>query len=509
MSSWKSIEDNPYLDNWWDTGEVGADIDLEEDSSLISLRKLSRAMVKNNFIAASAQLAYTNSILGGLLKVTFLSKVEKLKKECERYFGYFKNNTDISRNISLSEVTENIINAAFVDGDVLINLPIDNEGGANVRTYIELVEANRIKTPPKHKKNKYVSHGVHYYSSGKVKGYWVISRKSSLISNFSVVKDEDFEFLPRYKKSGDTLREVCRLFKAPLNLRPNQSRQIPILSSVMNILRYFNQILETILIDIRVSACFSIFIKTNNPAGSIVSTSEVDNKIQTKGKRLTKIQPAMITYLKTNESIEAASPNKPSDNIGDFILRLTKLISMSLRIPYEHLFLDFSEASYSSARAGSLEVRRNVDRWRRDLKNVLNWIIITVLKEGKSKGKIRGDLKNVTIQINFPAYGTLDEEKMARANKTNLTSFIKSKHELTNERSKEYAELIEELRLEALEDVEREAEVLKRKKELEDELGIVFESSVKVDRKTKLREGEGKELDEEEKKQRRKEDGNW
>lgn len=517
MSSYDIANESPYFKNWLGgLLELSPDIELEQDATLQTLRVTSRKLIKNNFLASSAELAYINTILGGEIILDILGVNKIFDKEIVKFLDDHIFGLDISRQYSLSMITEQIIASSFTDGDVLINLPIDKYRKNKIKTYVELIDASRIKTPPKHKSNILVREGVEYYSSGKIKGYWVIKsiNKLSNVTYYSA-NDKDFEFFPMYKSDGIITRKVCQLFKAPLNLKIGQSRNVPVLTGSMGLIRYFNQYLEAVLVGSRVAACFAGFIKTNNPAQARKSLTEsgTDTTIDVKGQKLTKLQPGLLSYLKPNEDIVFASPNRPSDNFDNFILRLSKFIAMTIRIPYEQMFLDLKETSYSSWRGGSLETERNISRWKRDLDGVLRWIVFTFLQEALVKGELKGSLKNAKLQIIFPVYKTLDEEKSARARKINLQSNTTSQHREQAGMGENYDQLQDELDIESLRKVEREAKKLIFQKELSEKHNIIFPEQIEQDRDTSDSRREGEEedsnIDEDDAKERRKEDGNW
>lgn len=517
-STYDIVNESPFFKDWYNgSSELSPDVELEQDQTLWSLRKSSAKLIKNNFIAGSAQLAYINTILGGELKFDAVGSNSSFNKKIVEFLKIALAGVDISRQYSITQLTEQEITAAFASGDVLVNLPIDKFSKRKVKTYIELIEASRIKTPPKYKNNTLVKEGVHYYSSGRLKGYWVIKRKKQEGKvTYLSAKNDDFEFFPVYKKDGDISRKVCQLFKAPLSLRPGQSRGIPVLTGCMGLLRYFNQYLEAVLVGARVAACFSAFVKTNNPAEARKSLTESgdDTSVGTKGKKLLKLQPGTISYLKPNEDIEFASPNKPSDNFDKFILRLARFVSMYIRIPYEQFFIDLSEVNYSSWRGGSLETERNINRWKRDLTSLLHWQVMTLIQEALIKGELEGDISKVKLVITFPIYKTLDEEKTARARRLNIQTDTTSQHREQAGLGEDYDQLQKELDDEALVMVEREAIILKRQKELSEKYGIIFpnqETEGDRDTSTSRREGEsdGTDLDEEDADERRKDDGNW
>lgn len=498
MSEFNIVNESPYSSTWFgNESEKSPDDELIEDSSLIRLRQSSAKLIKNNFMAAGAQQAFINYIVGGSLVVDLTTKAH-YNSTYEEILEFTKA-MDLNRSEGLNQTAERLISQAFKDGDVLVNIAYDSKTKTKYQTYIELVEASRVRTRPKDTNNALVREGVEYDEEGRIKGYWVTKlntekRKTS----FYGYKDDDYTFYPRYKKYKGVDRLVCDLFKAPLNIRANQSRQIPVLTPAMELLRYVMQYLEAVLIGARVAACFSGFVKTNNPVQARKSLSDTNKE----GAKLTKLQPGTLSYLRPNEDISFASPNRPSDNFDAFLVRVSKFFSMTLRIPYAAVYLDLSDVTYSAWKGGSIEVKRNINRWRIELNNILVWVMKAYILEGKAKGYIKGSLKDINMVVRFPKFEVVDEEKTARANRLDIENNLISKRRVADEGGRDFEELQKELTEEMIIETTREAEKLKLQKELEELYGIEFNPP----KETRDR---GSDTSEEEKTEKRKEDGNW
>jgi len=187
---------------------------------------------------------------------------------------------------------------------------------------------------------------------------------------------------------------------------------------------------------------------------------------------------------------------------------------MCFRIPYVLAFLDVEKTTYSSLKGAVLDTGKLIARWRGYLNNTIDWIVSTWGLEAISKNLIRGSLSTLEIKKRWPAFGILDKEKEARGDKIDLDNGITSKRLICSERGIDYEDVKKDRLQEALEEVELQAAILIRQKELSEKHDIVFPDSVsEEDRDTSdsRREGEqeGSDLDEEDAKERRKEDGNW
>jgi len=525
MSTFEGAADSVYTKYWEVAGLMTPDYELDQGSSLKKLRLRSRQLIKDGGVPAGIQQAYINFIAGGEIAVKSNSTSPRQVKQIKEFLKIQLNKLDMTGTESLNGFVEQVIGAAFQDGDVLINLPLDNKR-KNVKTVVEVIEANRIETPADKESTRRgvyksnVRHGVQYDDEGRIQGYWVRKANHDTLSRTSL---DAFDFYPMYREFDGIRRRVTWLFKAPLYTRPNASRQYPVMTPIITLFKYIKDYKEAVLIGARVAACFSAFVKTSNPAGSYKTMTSVGGATQTNAERtvrVTKLQPGTITYLKDNEDIQFAAPNRPGDNVDPFILRLYKTIAAYMRIPYEILFLDLSETNYSSWRGGVIEAYKMVGRWRRELGRIIEWAVSTLVFEAMLNGDIIGSLDDAHLVIRWPAKGLLDPEKEARANKLRLQNNTTTKRRIAEEEGEDYDELLIEREKEEIEELELIAKKLKKKKELEEKHGILIadedEGSVDLgpdNRNTsnsrRKGEAEGEDLDPDDAKERRKSDGNW
>lgn len=490
--------------------EYDADYELSRNYTLHKLRKVSSSLIKNNPIASTIQLAFVNSIFGGDVKVKPYKKNKELDLKALEMVKLLSTAVDKNREKTLSEFLEMITTSSFEKGDVLISLSYDKS--QKVGTYANLIEGGRVQTPPHLEKDSNIREGV-VYKKGRVAGYWV--RKLEVDSRKYYLgkgKQDDYTYMPKYSTKNGKKKLICTLFKSPFNERPDQSRGVPPLTPVMDLIRYFMDYLETIIIQARVSASFCAFVTSSQP-------QKTKDNFEGKGNSnyiqdVARIKPGSVFYLKRGDRVDFASPSRPSDNTDQFIKRLLRMICSNFRMPYEFIYYDLGEVSYSSWRGASIELRRTIYRWQRALSKIAKWIMENMLEEVYLKGALSNS--RITLTVKFPSYEILDEEKTARANKTDiLQTKIKSKRDACDEQDKDYEELQKELESEAIDAVRITAATLIEMKKLEAEHDIIFPETVQEeegkDRKTTKREGEleGDDTDEDDKKDRRKDDGNF
>jgi len=500
MSEYKATEKSNYYDDSWFTGtEKDADYELSEFSTLEKLRLTSKKMIKNNFIADGIQEAIINLTLGSGIKI------KAKKKKTQIILDKILSAVDKERELSLADIIEQILTVSFADGDCLINMIYTKGVNTEYKTSVEIIEAGRIKTPRHLYKDKSISLGVKKDSQGKTLGYYV--RK--LVQNINDSKDlgegkDAFIFLPAYKKG----RRVCWLNNYRTK-RPDQSRGIPPLTSDLNMLRYFLDYLNVVMIQNRVSTSFSAFIHTSNPAGA---KRNMEEQMGSAVENVAKIPAGMIVNLKNSDKVTFGSPTRPSDNTDQYIARMSSLMAMPFRIPYAILFMDLSSINYTSYKAGMVETKRAIGKLQRNLSKTIRRILEFYVEEINIK-RLTSKIDSQDLRINYPKIDIIDEEKIARADKINiLSNETKSRQDSCLATDTDYDDLQEDLMQEQYDILDRQTNIMIKKKALSEEFGIIYPDTVQEeDRQTSKRTGEseGTDLDEDDAKERRKEDGNW
>lgn len=466
----KGAERNAYNIDWIVRSEATPDEEMYEGDSLVTLRERARQLVKDNPIVAGLQQMYIN-LVGTPSAIRVKNASSKLlQRQAQERLDEFNRDATFD-NLTHDELVEQIVSCSFLEGDLLVSLPMDTERELGKQTVVELIEGNRIKTPSDLQMDKNIRNGVKYDPKGRVLGYYV--KKYDKVGTYGD-NSGNFDFFPRIKNG----RIVTQLFKAPLNSRPKMSRQYPIVTPIIQLIKHMDDYLEAIIVGARVAACFAGFITSNNPAKAMSAMTTdgggaiTDPKDSYNTRRVTKLRPGMLSYLKPNEDISFASPNRPNDNVDAFLVRLQRLICMYIRVPYEIAFLDLSITNYSSWRGGDNEVKKLKLRWRNRLDYFISWIQNTILMEASLYEVIRtGESR---LNIRWPSFSSIDTLKENRANKIDIENGTTTPQRIIEERGDSYEEIQEELTEYALMETERQAIILKRRKELEEKYGISF-----------------------------------
>ena len=509
MSTYEGIDqDNIHLDTkYLKANEFREDYHLGQANSLSKLRQTSQHIIRNHHVGAAAQQAYIDDIVSGAVRIKAKATNAKYQKMVDAILQSDAK-FDVAGTRTLTDEAEEIIGAAFADGDVLLSL---TEGAL-----LDIVEASRVETPPSKRMDTNVINGVVFENKREV-GYYVNKNTMDHSSSRKGISDEDYQYIRKYDKYGT---EIAILFRAPIRARANMVRVPPVLTPCFVPINYCNSVLQAVLIGLRVSTCHVGYIETANTAGM---TGAIGGKsVEGSTTKQSKLMPGIVGVLKKGEKIVFNSPPRQSDQFDLLLVRMYRFIAASLRCSYEQLFMDLSITNLATWRGGSIERKKNRIRWRRVLSSAMKWHVTAILQEnGVDMDKIK------YLSVSFPNSDSPNPEEDARAIKIKMANGVMSKRMAADSANIDYDELEEEIEQEKTDtmvfDTELEAEKLKLIKALEEKFGIEFTPDDNTgtsangtskggskDYVTEKRPGEaaGTQLDDEDALERRKEDGN-
>lgn len=503
-TTFNALEEQPYLNA--SPMDTIIEKELDDYDSLVGLRAVSSKMLKDSAIAQALYLSYLNSFMGGHIYYT-VNGAEYSAKPTKQLLDQQFKAVDKNRLNSLDLICESLIAGAFKSGDILIH-PVYNKNYINdktgLSTVIELITADRIVTPYDLCTDPLVRNGIKYRLDGMIEGFYV-KPINTIFEDYFSLNSKDFQFIPLFKKvkmSGTTYNRLnCMLFKSPLNPEANCPRGIPALTQASKLIRYMDKNIKAIVIGMYTAACFSAFITGNNPRGA---KKGFDKSSVLSG--VGKMSPGMIYFLRHGEKIDFASPQRPADNTRSFMEMMLILCGASVRVPYELGFLHLSNTSFSSWKGGANEIKANRGRWLNRLQQAVHFITNAFMFEASVEGLIRGS-ENLKYEFRFPKFDPLDDEKTARANRLNLETEVTSRRKVSEDNNEDFDILEKQLLEEQLLETERQAEVLRRQKDLSEELGIVFPDSPETETETETE--TVVDQSERDNKDDRKDQGNW
>ena len=346
----------------WLPGGGSADEDLLLD--LPDLRERSRDLNRNDGIAAGAtDTVVTNVVGSGIMPQSQISaerlniateKAVEIQSQVELAWSRWKRNADSTNRLDFDDMQSLVQRQILENGEVLF-LPLMIPERRPYSLALELIEADRLDTPPQKMTADNIRGGIELGKRGQPVAYWI---KKSHPGNLTVgtYTTDDWQRYSAWNSLGRP--NVFHLFHQN---RPGQSRGVPWFTAALDIFKNMASYMEAELVAARVAACYSILVQSPNPyeMGQMAQAGETDGE----GKPVEYLEPGIIKYMGPGEEIKGFSPNRPGNTFEPFIERILRAIGVALDLPYELLAKDFSKTNYSSARAALLEARKFF-QWR-------------------------------------------------------------------------------------------------------------------------------------------------
>lgn len=357
LGSYRGADKTRLRGSWW-PGSGSADEDLLPD--LATLRERSRDLNRNDAHAVGITTTVISNTVGTGIKPQSRVKTKKLgisDEEAATFQEAAEDNwekwcpyADAGNRMDFYEI-QNLVDRQILENGEIILLPLMlDDKSRPFSLAFDIVEADRLETPPDKRADKNIRYGVEIGERGEPVAYHI---RETHPGDLTLSRERGVKRYMRIPAVGETgRRNVFHLYWVN---RPGQTRGVPFFAPVMNYFKDLADYMEAELVAARVAACFAIFVKKDdNYAAALGNTAETNSK----GQRLQELEPGMIDYLSPGEDISAFNPNRPGGQFEPFVDRILRAISTGLNLPYEIVAKDFSKTNYSSARAALLEARR-------------------------------------------------------------------------------------------------------------------------------------------------------
>jgi lambda family phage portal protein len=197
---------------------------------------------------------------------------------------------------------------------------------------IEVIDPQRLETPPEESGNPLVRQGVKFDPSGRIVGYYI--RKAH--------PDDPKD--TRYGYDELPPERVIHLFDPQFCA---QTRGMSWFTRVLGDIRDAKDLQAALLMAAQVEACFAAFRKRKNTSPSL-SSARAATAIEN-GRRIEDIRPGTITDISSDEDMQFAIPTK-GNSVGTLQDLAYRRIAAGLNIPYELLMRDWRGVSHAGGR---------------------------------------------------------------------------------------------------------------------------------------------------------------
>lgn len=357
LGAYRGAEKN-RLRGDWKALNGSADADLLPD--LPTLRQRSRDLNRNDAHASAITGTVVANVVGTGLKPQSRPDREALgiteqqttefSREAERAWRRWVPTADSQNRMDFYEIQALIKRQIIENGEVFV-LPLMIKGDISrrYRLALEVIEADRVETPPGHRGHANIRDGIELGERGEPIAYWIRRRHpGDIILGQVGTGQQEWVRYAAVNKAGR--KNVLHLYAVK---RPGQTRGEPFFAPVLSAFKDLGDFMEAEIVAARVAACFTAFVTKSDPEAAFQGAAT-----DASGQRLEGMEPGMIQYLGTGESITFGDPKRPSGAFEPFVLAVLRSIGASLGLPLELVLKDFSRTNYSSARAAILEARR-------------------------------------------------------------------------------------------------------------------------------------------------------
>ena len=418
----------------WITSTGDADSDINPD--LPTLRQRSRDLLRNNPLAAGSNKTKTTSIVGTglMLKARLDRDVLGWSDEvadiweifCEAEWRLWAESTDcdVGAELKFWQIQELAFRSVLENGDVFVTTPVNKLTHRRVyQTQLQLIEADRVCNADNAADTDLLSGGVRRsdYGGAPLEYHILQGHPGNIWSKNNVWQ----KIAARGAASGR--RNVLHLYH---KLRIGQSRGVPDLAPVIEILKQLSRYSEGELNASVLSSFFTVFVKSEfgGAEGMFKNLGPMQPKDDIGGKTSDKdfkMASGAILDLAPGEDVSFANPSRPNQAFDQFVLALSRQVGVALELPFEILVKHFT-ASYSAARAALLEAWKFYMGRRKWLCDVLCRPVYELwMSEAVSLGRIyapgflTGDplMRQAYLGSEWigPARGAIDEAKEIKA----------------------------------------------------------------------------------------------
>jgi lambda family phage portal protein len=365
----------------WSPSTGSADSDILPNK--LTLDSRARDTFRNDAYLASGSNIHKDNIVGGMFmlnskpeyKLLGLDEVwaQEYQEEVETKFGLIAESPnhwlDASRMNTFTSMIRLAVGIYSMCGEVVSTAEwMGRTGGRPCGTAIQMIDVDRLSTPPEFMDDRDVRGGIRRDSYGAPQGAYFRKAHQSDWMNPDAF---DWKYVSMRKKWGRM--QVIHILE---QFRPDQSRGIAEMVSALKESRITKKFRDVVLQNAVVNATYAASIESDLPpeaafqalGGGNVSEDRIAAAIATYAggylsainaysgsSKNMQIDGVKIPHLFPGTKLQM----RPAGNGGplgtDFEKSLLRYIASSLGISYEQLSRDYSQTNYSSARAAMTE----------------------------------------------------------------------------------------------------------------------------------------------------------
>lgn len=483
----------------WVPNAGSADADLLIDQTTIVPR--ARDLVRNNPIASGVKQTLSDNVVGAQLRLSVQPQYRMLGQDkvwatnwgntVEDEFTTWSDTADCdaSRTQTFLGLTTQALQSALINGDAIALVMWLPRADSRWATRLQMIEADRLATPPWLQFNGNIRGGVEQDAYGAPIAYWIMKKHPGdrfglLGANQGTLSanQDDWQRIPAFTAWGR--RRVIHLYDKE---RSGQSRGKSIFASVMREFRLAGEYLGHELQAAASNALIAAFLEsdlTPEAVAEIFGTNITEAteywKTVCESTHRKKTEGGMMLNLPLGTKLSGYNPNRPNTAFDGFMESVMRHMAAGLNMPYELVLKDFSKANYSSARAALLEAWRYFQTKRRWLRDMwLDPIYECWLEESINEGRVDApDYYKNRYAYNrcrwiFAGRGWVDPVKEVVAVEKRLALCISTQQDECAEQGKDFQEVQDQR-------IREFSEAMEKVRPLNLPVGLAYQLALKI-----------------------------
>lgn len=346
-----------------DWTNITQDADAALGTSGPALRNMVRDLSHRSGLVAGPLRRITNNVIGlgirpqarvkadgdfdappGADKITE-SAAKKFNYQAEKNYRRWAKIASSDLRTTISELQTLAFRGMIGDGETLVVIRSSARKGRMIPLALEVIEIDRLSTPPGEITNPKVRNGILFDDEGAPKTYYVLKRHPGSTNVQTISDMNEYDEIDAYGSNG--LKKVIHLYDV---LRPGQSRGYTPFAAGLGDMQDLARYREAVIVAARVGACLAAFIE--RPAAYASAQQNAGNA---NGQLITKFEPGMIKYTNPGEKVTPFTPSQPQNQFGEFTKQILMTAANAIDVPYEVFANDWAGLNYSNARTVLLQ----------------------------------------------------------------------------------------------------------------------------------------------------------
>ena len=344
----------------WNPNSRDADSDILGD--LPTLRARSRDLERNDPIASSAIHTVATNTAGTGMKLKCeidheaLGMTEEQADEweaaTEREFHNWAKDVRVAadKQSTFYEMQFLSMYQECLNGDAFVMMPRFLRALETYSLHLQMVENDRITNADNASDTDTLAGGILTDKKGEPQEYHVMLHHPGRIYSAGTRKW-------RKVKAVGAKSHLPNMVHYFTQRRPGQRRGKPLLSAVMEPLKQLQRYTDAELDAAVVSAFFTVFIKSEDPAGLLSEIQDLNSDLNVDSTDYT-MGTGNVLGLAPGESVEVADPGRPNTAFEPFLQAILKTVAVGVNLPVELLMQQFT-TSFTAARAALLQAAKH------------------------------------------------------------------------------------------------------------------------------------------------------